>query len=1106
MASRKGTATSGVIHRHSMNVPFRLAIIAPLFGAAGVLHAEVDYLKSVKPLLQERCYTCHGALKQKAELRLDTAAAILKGGESGAALKRRSADESLIVQRVTATDLVERMPPLHEGEPFTAAQVAILREWIASGAPAPADEKPETDPREHWAFRPRTKPPVPKVANAAWIQNPIDAFVAAQHEKYGLTPQPEAPREVLMRRLWLDLVGVPPSPGEIEAFTREVITDQQTAIGNFADKLLTDPRHGERWARHWMDIWRYSDWWGLGDQLRNSQKHIWHWRDWIVESLNSNVPYDEMLRQMLAADELYPTDPQRLRATGFLARNYFLFNRNQWMEETVEHVSKSLLGLTINCAKCHDHKYDPIAQADFYRMRAFFEPYHVRLDAVPGETDFEKDAIPRVFDGLPSEPTYRFVRGDESRPDKNVPLAPGVPAFLQFASLNVRTVELPIEAREPERQPWVLESHIAAARKKIAGAEETLAHAKKLLTETAERTAKTQTKPARPPAISERFDTLDSKRWKLFGGEWRHERGRLEQKRDGQTSAALRLVENAPRDFDVTMRITIHGGSVYRSVGMAFDATTSNPSQPGGASDSETTVYASAHAPEPKVQAAFGRGGQYQYPAEGKAARPIMIGREYNLRVQVRDTLINASLDGEPAVAWRTPLARRDGALQFTTFDALATFHEITIAPLDAAVNLREPGSSAPATPAGAKAALSIAELAFDVAKAELESITTQHAALSSEDPAIREAAIRAAQRTAVAKAKLGVADVEQKLLNAAADKKPAVEKEIAAAREVLAKAEKAAVEPLKPDATFPRVAGAKWTPTRFKNSTADDPLVTFPKTSTGRRSALAAWVTDARNPLTARVAVNHIWARHFGTPLVATVFDFGRKGAMPTHPELLDWLACELVESGWNMRHIHKLIVTSATYRMSSSLAGGEAGFARDPDNIHLWHRDSQRLEAEVVRDSLLALSGELDVARGGPSIPPGEQDNSKRRSLYFFHSNNDRNLFLTTFDAAAVKECYRRDRSIVPQQALAMSNSALVHTAAEKIAARIAKAAPAEPDFIRSAWTQLLAITPDEAETAASSRALAAWRALPSATDIAARAQLIRALLNHNDFVTLR
>jgi hypothetical protein len=373
------------------------------------------------------------------------------------------------------------MPPRHEGENLSAAQVALLREWIFAGAAAPADEKPEPDPRDHWAFRPRARPSLPVGAHPHWGRTSVDAFVSAQHAGVGLRPAPEAPREVLLRRLYLDLVGVPPTPEEAALANGAHGEDW---YGKTVDRLLADPRHGERWGRHWMDIWRYSDWWGLGAQLRNSQKHMWHWRDWIVEALNADTPYDEMVRLMLAADEIAPEDPAKLRATGFLARNWFLFNRNTWMEETVEHVGKAFLGLTLNCAKCHDHKYDPVSQADFYRMRAFFEPYHVRLDVAPGEVDLEKDGVPRVFDGLPGVPTYRFVRGEESNPDRSVVLQPGVPALLAFNELKVRPVALPPAASQPERQPWVLEAHLNNGRAALLAAGESLERAAQKLEET----------------------------------------------------------------------------------------------------------------------------------------------------------------------------------------------------------------------------------------------------------------------------------------------------------------------------------------------------------------------------------------------------------------------------------------------------------------------------------------------------------------------------------------------------------------------------------------------------------------------------------------------
>ena len=406
----------------------------------------VDYLTQVKPMLQQRCYACHGALKQEAGLRLDTAAFAIKGGESGAAVVAGElADSSILLKRIAATNAEERMPPSEEGEPLTAEQIELIRHWIAAGAKSPIDEQPEADPSQHWAFQPIVRPSVP-ADSSDWCRTPIDAFLEQQQRKHGITPQPEAPRIIQLRRLHLDLIGTPPTADEIAACEADPspLWYEQTV-----KRLLDDPRHGERWAR---------------------QKHIWHWRDWIVESLNADTPYDEMVRLMLAADEMHPNDLGKLRATGYLARNYWLFNRPQWMEETVEHVSKGFLGLTMNCARCHDHKYDPIAQDDYYRLRAFFEPYHVRMDVVPGESDLTRDGIPRIFDGLPDEPTYMYVRGDERNPDKSRVIQPGIPQVLSFADLVISPVTLPEEAQEPERRPWVLEAYVLKAQEKSQAA------------------------------------------------------------------------------------------------------------------------------------------------------------------------------------------------------------------------------------------------------------------------------------------------------------------------------------------------------------------------------------------------------------------------------------------------------------------------------------------------------------------------------------------------------------------------------------------------------------------------------------------------------------
>lgn len=1107
-----------------------LAVPVVSLAAASRVGAEVEYLRDVKPLLQARCYACHGSLKQEGGLRLDTAASILQGGESGPAVVAGEAAGSLLVQRVATADPDDRMPPEHEGELFKPAEVEVLRRWIAAGAVGPVDEASEADPRDHWAFRPVKRPPVPE-AGGGWVVNAIDAFVETQRAAHGLAPQPEAPPEVLLRRLYFDLIGLPPGAEEVAAV---VAAPDDSWYEPTVDRLLADPRHGERWARHWMDVWRYSDWWGLGDQLRNSQKHIWHWRDWIIESLNADLSYAEMVRLMLAADELAPGDLSKLRATGYLARHYFLFNRNQWMEETVEHVGKGFLGLTMNCAKCHDHKYDPVDQKDYYRMRAFFEPYHVRLDMVPGESDFERDGVPRVYDGWPEEPTWRFVRGEESRPDKSAPLLPGVPAVLAFREVAVRPVALPAVAWQPERQPWVIEAHVAAARRAVEAAEAALPAAAQELVQAESRLAERLAEGERPPSsapagpvLTETFAALDMRRWKTFGGEWGHTPGRLEQKRDGPERSVLRLLEPVARDVDVTLRFTTLGGSQWRSVGISLDAPAGDPAEPPAAGETEVSLYASAFAGGPKVQASVRRGADWEYPADAASAQAVGTGREHTLRVQARDSLINVFFDGVLVVAWRSPVPRRDGVIQFTTFDAQAVFHEIAVAPLPDGVALQEPaaGGGPVTTLEGARRAVEraqakrrVAEQAVERARARHRSLEARGAALraswagSADAVVLREAAVRAQREAAVAEACHAVAEKEAGAFEAAPDKQAEAAKAVADARAALATAEEETTRPVPAEAAVAGLAGARWTPTRFRDSTTDDPDVPFPPQSTGRRTALAEWITDPGNPLTARVAVNHLWARHLGTPLVATMFDFGRQAAAPTHPELLDWLAAEFVEHGWSMKHLHRLIVTSRTYRLSSSLAGGAEAAARDPDNRHLWRRLPVRLEAELVRDAIVAHSGALDPTVGGPPVPPGAQGESKRRSLYFYHSNNDRNLFLTTFDAAAVKECYRREQSVVPQQALALTNSQLVQDAVRTIAGRLSAPRPGDagpPDdaaFIRRAWLELLAIRPSEAEMAASARALDGWRRLDPADPEAARAQLIHTLVNHTDFVTLR
>ena len=1089
------------------------------------------YETTIKPLLQKSCYACHGGLKQEGGLRLDTGDRIRAGGDSGPAILPGKPDQSLLVERVTSTDEDLRMPPEHEGERLSESQLDALRLWIGSGGQSPEHEIEERHPEEHWSFQSVKRPSLPEVANPAWRDNPIDRFIAFQHEQRGLVAQSPASPALALRRLHLDLIGVPPTQKEIQAFQQDATPAHYAEI---VDRLLQDPRYGERWGRHWMDIWRYSDWWGLGAQHRNSHPNIWHWRDWIIDSLNQDVPYDEMVRQMLAADELYPDDLGRLRATGYLVRNWFLFNRDQWLEETVEHVSKSLLGLTMNCAKCHDHKYDPIEQADFYRMRAFFEPYHVRVDMTPEEPDLTANGIPRAFDGKLEIPTYLYERGDAKHPINSIEISPTVPRFFSPHDFKILPIDLPPTAYDPGRRSWVLQNHLATAQTQFSKTEETLSNLRKQLAETRilrnelakSKSSKHREEPKKSPAIVvENFETTDPQRWKLVGGDWGIDGGTLRQKLDGPKRSVARVMLDVPQDFDATVDFEILGGSRWRSVGISFDSVTDDPAAEPREGESEVHVYLSAFEGGPKLQASYHAGKNWVYPTgTGVQPMPVELNRTYKLQVQVRGSTLNANLDGKPILTWKIPIDRRQGSIQLTTFDALANFHGFELRELDANAQLRLPTGEPegpPRTLAEADVILERRELEVKSAEAELalrradihvlNEMLKSVSAQDGESPRTEE--IRndldiAKRDQQMRQAEYRVAQASLELHQANATEKNAKQKALKTALnqlEDLSNSETATNDSAaKSGSYFP--VGAKWTPTRFINSGKDDPTVEFPAESTGRRSKLAEWITESSNPLTSRVAINHLWSRHFGKPLVSTEFDFGRNGASPSHPELLDWLASELMENGWSMKHIHRLICTSKTYRMDSSLAEVAANVTVDRNNVYLWRRESIRLESQVIRDSLLAIAGELDLTLGGPPVQRKDQDTSKRRSVYFFHSNNDRNLFLTQFDEALVKECYRREQSIVPQQALALTNSSLVLTLAPKIAQNFFKHESEEKTFIIAAFQVLLGVTPSEHEIELSQASLRRWESVPGNGSDSARAQFIWTLINHNDFVTLR
>ena len=920
-----------------MKCLLHLLALPSLAASAGAAD-KVDFITQVKPVLAARCYACHGALKQNAGLRLDTAAFIRKGGKHGPAIVAGKPEKSRLIERITAKHEDERMPP--EGEALKPEQLAALTAWVKQGASAPANEQPERDPRDHWAFKPPVKVALPKIGNRqSAIGNPLDSFLEAQRRKQGLTATPPAEKSIWLRRVTLDLVGLAPPLAEIREFEADTSPEAREKV---VERLLASPHYGERWGRHFMDIWRYSDWWGLGGQLRYSQKHIWHWRDWIVESLNTDKGYDRMIVEQLAGDELAPTDAGTLRATGFLARNYYLFNRTTWLDEVVEHTSKAFLGLTMNCAKCHDHKYDPLTHTDYYALRAVFEPYHARLDEVPGESDLEKDGLPRAFDLHLDRATYIHLKGDEKNPDTNRVIAPAVPVVLAFKKFEPRPVALPMEAHAPSLRPFVLENHLRAAEKQIADARAAVARAK---------------------------------------------------------------ATNAPPA----------GDAAIRAAELALAAAELRPAM----------------------------------------LRAVWAADRSKSRIALSSAISVPSVPPPDALASSAALA---------------------------------------------EAKFKLAQAEADLAKAEAELGGAAASAKKKDDPGQR----------------------------------------LKAAQDALNKARKDAAAP-----------GTNYTSIRATLKAQEGPdeseahrALPYPATSTGRRTALAQWIADRRNPLTARVLVNHVWARHFGQPLVANLTDFGRRSPAPPHQDLLDWLAVDFMEHGWSLKHLHRRMVLSEAYRMGSQCSVfsvqdsdskrtapartrassplntdllnteySSRNLARDPENRFLWRMNTQRMDSHALRDSLLHLAGLLDPKLGGPTINPKVEDTAFRRSLYFTQSPEDLNKFLEMFDNANTKECYRRAESILPQQALALANSKLAATAAAKLAERIAKdtVSASDEEFIRAALETILATKPTVAEQQACVESLAKFRAALTErkhpqVEAKSRADLVHALLNHNDFIVVR
>ncbi|MFN0021687.1 MAG: DUF1553 domain-containing protein, partial [Pirellulaceae bacterium] len=882
--------------------------------------------------------------------------------------------------------------------------------------------------------------------------------------------------------------------------------------------------------------------------------------------------------QMLAADEVCPGEEENLAATGFVVRNWFKWNYDQWMRDQTEHTAKAFLGLTINCALCHDHKYDPISQEEYFRFRAHFEPLELRHDRVAGDADpgnFKKYIYAqsygpigsgriRIFDEKLDANTAMYRGGDQRNLFKDKPpVPPGILSILGTSGYDVKPVELPPEAYYPGLRPFVQKEETAKVQAAVSAAMLELEAAKKIvpanLAELVQAVTKAEavladvkSKAAGPNAIA----ALEGKQSLVMNAV----QGRralshpVSEFKDVDEKSVITFLVQILQDGHTNFQLSLDVSKGLTAGWVGFENGKIVSYKPGGFEQIELAKYDMS-----KGQTRFRVTLELMPAAEQMKLTVLPVGSDVPLVDHVPVTL----------KGWNSPRNAQQGIFLDARPGTAAMYDEFVFRKGDG-VQLRMDFEQ-PLCVEGKDVAGTIGWVANGACAAPATSLIGVPA---SESPEVRAKELElAAAKQARAAVELPLTLAERKLAAAQADG-ASVEARVKADRVkfsmeagnaeelaiVAAKAERqskfllalsnqtaaelaVAQASAKPMTDMKRAAEIQAAQVKLTAATAAvgaadaeaqktdgtySPLsAIFPKQSTGRRTALANWMTSRDNPLTARVAVNHIWQRHFGRGIVETPANFGRNGKLPTNQPLIDSLSVELMDGGWNMKRLHRQIVMSDAYRRASSISMASGGrqppdtsayntnAAKDPENTHLWRFTPARMEAEEVRDSVFYLAGELDAKIGGKEIEQTEALASHRRSIYLSHHGEARMEFLDLFDVAVPTDCYQRTSSIRPQQALALSNSELTLTQSRLLAARLwqevaaASEAAREPKFITAAFEQVLSRPPTEPELAASKRFLATQRELAKTSSDAgakSRESLVHALLNHNDFVTIR
>jgi len=993
-----------------MRPTIRLALVCFAIANGHCLAADggsIDYNRDIRPLLSENCYACHGpdTAARKADLRLDRRDDAMRDRSGHAAIVPGQADDSTLIARVEDSDSKQVMPPPASGKVLKPEQVELLRRWVEGGARWDA----------HWSYIAPKRPPEPEVKADDWSKNPIDRFVLARLEAVGVNPSPEADRPTLLRRVALDLNGLPPSPAEVEAFQADPAPD---AYEKAVDRLLAAPSYGERMAQHWLDLARYAD--TNGYHIDN-HRDIWKYREWVIDACNANQPFDAFAVEQLAGDLLPGATLDQRVATGFSRAGMVNFEGGadpdeyltKYIVDRVNTTATVFLAATIGCAECHDHKYDPFTQREYYQLYAYFHN------------------VPEAgLDGLADTPAPRM----------KVP-TPEQAATLATLRAKLGTLQVqhdgPIPAADAGQVAWEAE----------------------------------QAKIRANPGLG--WVTVDP------AGVLSRNGASLSRQAD---LSILASGANPARDVYEVVAAT----KATAITGLRLEVLP-HESLPGkGTSRSDAANFVLTEV-----------GLEASPEADPAAARQVQFARaEADFAQPEGDFAARNAIDGDPKSGWAAGGKGRSIERR-AVFVANAPFGVEGGTILRFRLRFESPHDRHV-----------IGRFRLAITSADSPSIHTEPPAPIREalavEPAARtdpqKAALRAYYRTTFSAEARAIASAR----DAAQAEATSFEKSIP---QTMVMEEMAT-----PRATHMLVRGDFRTKGERVAPGVPASLPPLPDGQPNNRLALARWLVDPGHPLVARVFVNRAWQQHFGTGIVASSDDFGSQGEWPSHPELLDWLAREFVDGGWDIKALHRSIVTSAAYRQSSRVRPGD--LERDPANRLLARGPRFRLDAEAIRDNALAVSGLLAPKHGGPSVypfqpaglweelaigrqftsqaySPSKGDDLHRRAIYTYWKRSVPYPSMSTFDAPNRELCtVKRPRTNTPLQALVLLNDPVYLEAARGLGLRaIREGGSSFEERSAFAFRACLAREPTEAESAILARVydrqLARFRSDPAAAE---------------------